>query len=263
MLSKAFQFVIKNLLFQGLFVASLIFSIFSAIQIATADSHIENSLQEWERTKEALNAQPQDQIKPIRTPAVLTQNVTTSLEKDDSAHLESVAEETETEPVPFSEAESVEERDVENVANAAQEKITISAELEPGKVIGKIMIPTIDKELPIIHGTESKHLKKGVGHYIGTALPGEHQHSVLAGHRDTVFRGLENLQIGDRFEVETIKGLFTYEVEQLEIVDSDDRTIIVPRDEAILTLITCYPFYYVGDAPQRYIVTGRMVDPVD
>lgn len=130
-----------------------------------------------------------------------------------------------------------------------------------GELIGTITIPAIDKELPIVHGTDSKQLSEGVGHYIGSALPGERNNSVLAGHRDTVFRGLGKVQIGDQIQVETVAGVFTYVIEKQQIVEEDDRTIIVSSDEPLLTVVTCYPFDYVGLAPQRYILTGKLVDP--
>lgn len=133
-------------------------------------------------------------------------------------------------------------------------------ELGRGELIGKLIIPSLDKEWPVIHGTDNKQLAQGVGHYIGSALPGEHDHAVLAGHRETVFRKLGEVAIGDHIQVETMAGLFTYEVESQYIVESDDRSVIVPSDEPLLTLITCYPFNYVGAAPQRYILTGKLIE---
>jgi sortase A len=149
--------------------------------------------------------------------------------------------------------------------NLPKEKIDIEMtnvnNLIKGDVMGKITIPKIDIELPIIYGTSEEELKRGVGHYIGTAFPGQNDNVVLSGHRDTVFKRLDELKIGDTFNVETLDGDFTYEVYEGKIVESDDRTIIVPHSMPVLTLITCYPFNFIGDSPQRYILTARLKAP--
>jgi sortase A len=128
-----------------------------------------------------------------------------------------------------------------------------------GDVFGKIIIPRLNKELPIIHGTDQRELAKGVGHYIGSVFPGEPDNAVLAGHRDTVFRGLGQVKIGDLIYVETTAGNFTYEIVKQRIVNQDDRSVIVPFDKPVLTLVTCYPFDFVGPAPDRYILIGELV----
>lgn len=98
-----------------------------------------------------------------------------------------------------------------------------------------------------------------MGHFIQSVLPGEQDNSVLSGHRDTVFREIGDLLIGDLLIVETSAGIFTYEVTGTRIVDKDDQTVIVPTDHAVLTLTTCYPFRYVGPAPDRYIVSADLL----
>lgn len=128
-----------------------------------------------------------------------------------------------------------------------------------GDHIGKLTIPALSRELPIFQGTGTEELKKGVGHYLGSVLPGEEDNSVLSGHRETVFRELDKLKKGDLIIVETSAGLFTYKVTGTRIVDKDDKTVIVPTDQAVLTLTTCYPFEYVGKAPDRYIVSATLV----
>jgi sortase A len=138
------------------------------------------------------------------------------------------------------------------------EMINVS-EIKQGDIMGKITIPKIDKELPIIFGTSDDDLRRGVGHYIGTAFPGQNGNVVLSGHRDTVFERLDELQVGDTFDVETLEGNFTYQVYEGKIVESDDRTVIVPYSLPVLTLVTCYPFNFIGDAPQRYILTARLI----
>lgn len=128
-----------------------------------------------------------------------------------------------------------------------------------GDVIGSLMMPTIELELPIIQGTGTDDLKKGVGHFLQSVLPGEEDNCVLSGHRDTVFAKLGELMIGDQVILHTSAGTFTYEVSGTRIVDKDDKTVIVPTDHAVLTLTTCYPFRYIGPAPDRYIVSADLV----
>lgn len=130
-----------------------------------------------------------------------------------------------------------------------------------GEVIGEIRFPTLNhRKVAILEGTESPELKKGAGHYKGSAAMGALGNSVLAGHRDTVFRSLGELVTGDQIEVESVNGTFTYEVTGSTIVDGNERGAIKPSDEAILTLITCYPFSYVGSAPDRYLLTAKLVN---
>lgn len=128
-----------------------------------------------------------------------------------------------------------------------------------GDYIGTLTIPALNLELPIFQGTGHKELKKGVGHFMQSMLPGEKDNSVLSGHRETVFRKLGDLVIGDLLIVETTAGIFTYEVSGTRIVDKNDRTVIVPTENAVLTLTTCYPFYYIGHAPDRYIVHADLL----
>jgi sortase A len=128
-----------------------------------------------------------------------------------------------------------------------------------GENIGDLIIPALNQVLPIVQGTDSEELKKGVGHYAQSVLPGEEDNCVLSGHRDTFFSELGELKLGDQLVVQTSAGTFTYEINNIRIVDKDDKTVIVPADHAMLTLTTCYPFIYVGSAPDRYIITADLV----
>ena len=128
-----------------------------------------------------------------------------------------------------------------------------------GDVIGKITLPALKTTLPIIEGTGDKELKRGVGHFIGSVLPGEEDNSVLAGHRDSVFSQLGKLILGDLVVIRTQAGEFTYQVTKFRIVQADDRTVIVPTPSAVLTLSTCYPFRFIGNAPKRYIVSAKLI----
>ncbi len=129
---------------------------------------------------------------------------------------------------------------------------------ETGEEIGELYIPKLKTKLPIFHGTNEDELEKGVGHFAGSVLPGENDNSVLSGHRDTVFRKLGQVGEGDLLIVRTSAGKFTYKVNKVRIVDEDDRTVIVPKPRATLTVSTCYPFDYIGSAPERYILVAYL-----
>ncbi|RIU94480.1 class D sortase [Oceanobacillus picturae] len=132
---------------------------------------------------------------------------------------------------------------------------------QTGDTAGILYIPRLDAELPIVEGTDEDDLAKGVGHYKGTAYPGQNDQIVLSGHRDTVFRSMGELELGDHLTVKLPYGDFTYEIVDTKIVDADDRTIISPTaPEEVLTLTTCYPFSFVGSAPDRYIITALPVE---
>ena len=129
-----------------------------------------------------------------------------------------------------------------------------------GDKIGILWIPALNQNWPIIEGTEEEQLAKGVGHFSQSVFPGVSDNCVLSGHRDTVFSEIGNLKIEDKLIVETSAGIFTYEISNIRIVDKDDKTVIVPTDHAVLTITTCYPFYYVGSAPKRYILVADLVN---
>ncbi|WP_058306673.1 class D sortase [Gracilibacillus massiliensis] len=132
---------------------------------------------------------------------------------------------------------------------------------EIGDAVGILEIPTLDAELPIVEGTDPDDLEKGVGHYRGSAYPEQNDQIVLSGHRDTVFRSLGEVEIGDTFTVKLPYGEFEYEMVDSKIVDADDTTIIkstAPDEELVIT--TCYPFSYVGNAPDRYIIYAKPIN---
>ena len=128
----------------------------------------------------------------------------------------------------------------------------------PGDYIGTLAIPRIKKTIAIYEGTTDDELKKGAGHYIKSVLPGFANNSVIAGHRDSVFSKFGALKVGDSLTVTTSYGEFVYMIKSFRIVNADDRTVIVPRPVATLTLSTCYPFYFIGNAPKRFIVTALL-----
>jgi len=128
-----------------------------------------------------------------------------------------------------------------------------------GDVIGSLSIPVLKQKLPIVEGTADDDLKRGVGHFSQSVLPGEQDNCVLSGHRDTVFASLGKLKVGDLFIAQTVAGAFTYQISRIRIVHKDDTTIIVPTDHAVLTVSTCYPFHFVGAAPDRYVLIADLV----
>lgn len=146
-----------------------------------------------------------------------------------------------------------------SINSSTEAKALYSERPKQGDTIGTLTLPSLKLSLPIYEGTEEKELGKGVGHYAGSVLPGETDNCVLSGHRDTVFSGLESLKKGDDIIVKTSAGTFTYRIHKIRIVDKEDTTVIVPKPKAYLTLTTCYPFTYIGSAPQRYIISAYLI----
>jgi sortase A len=125
--------------------------------------------------------------------------------------------------------------------------------------VGRIDIPRLDLSAVVFEGTSDDTLARGVGHLRGSAGPGERGNLVLAGHRDTFFRALRNIRQGDEVNIKGPQGEFEYQVASTTIVDPDRTEVLRPSDSATLTLITCYPFHYIGNAPQRFIVRAVRV----
>jgi len=126
--------------------------------------------------------------------------------------------------------------------------------IKEGDVLGRIEIPRIALSVVVLQGTTSKTLRLGVGHIDGTALPGESGNIGIAGHRDTFFRGLKNLHRDDKILLQTAAGISKYNVDWIQITVPRDGGIVAPTTGPSLTLVTCYPFHYVGAAPERYVV---------
>lgn len=128
---------------------------------------------------------------------------------------------------------------------------------QQGETVGLLEIPKIEGTLPIIEGTDEDELARGVGHFKESAYPKQMNQIVLSGHRDTVFRRMGELKVGDELVIQLPYGRFIYEIASTNIVKADDRTIIqntFPEEELIIS--TCYPFSYIGAAPERYIITA-------
>jgi sortase A len=131
-----------------------------------------------------------------------------------------------------------------------------------GDELGTITLPSLGLSWPIFQGTEEAQLEKGVGHYVGSVLPGLQDNSILSGHRTSVFNRIGELEINDLILVQTEPGIFTYQVRAFEIVDRDDQTVIGPTPGAVLTLTTCYPFNSLTRTTQAFIVEADLIRTV-
>ena len=120
--------------------------------------------------------------------------------------------------------------------------------------LGVLLIDHLDIQVPVYNGTDELTLNRGVGRIKGTARIDADGNLGIAGHRDSFFRPLKDIEVGDRMELKTAGGTVTYAVSSIEIVEPDDVSVLSPTLERTITLVTCYPFYYVGHAPKRYIV---------
>ena len=145
-----------------------------------------------------------------------------------------------------------------NASQIEKDSVLYPKRPQAGDEFGELYIPKLNISYPIYEGTSDTELDMGVGHYTDSVLPGENDNSVLAGHRDTVFRKLGQVGKGDLLIVRTSAGEFKYKVNKVRIVEKDDHTVIVPKPRATLTLSTCYPFEYIGSAPERYILVAYL-----
>jgi sortase A len=136
-------------------------------------------------------------------------------------------------------------------------------ELALGEAVAKLTIPRLDAQLYVVEGVDPVDLRRGPGHIPGSALPGDSGNCVVAGHRDTHFRVLKDIRKGDDIVLETRTGLFLYRVKSTMIVTPQNTASIQPSTDAVLHLITCYPFYYVGSAPKRFIVEADLAGALD
>jgi LPXTG-site transpeptidase (sortase) family protein len=129
-------------------------------------------------------------------------------------------------------------------------------------MVGILEIPRLNISSPVMSGDDTRTLDRAVGHLPDTPKPWESGNSAVAAHRDGLFRPLKNIKIGDDLRIRTAHGEFTYQVRELKIVSPKDLSVLQPTADDMLTLITCYPFNYIGPAPKRFIVrAARMPNP--
>lgn len=132
-----------------------------------------------------------------------------------------------------------------------------------GDTVAKLMIPRLGTELYVVEGVDQADLRRGPGHMTGTALPGDPGNCVIAAHRDLHFRVLKDIHEGDEIVLETPNGEFLYRVKNLRIVSPRNTTPLQPTSGTELHLITCYPFYFLGHAPKRFIVEADLAGTLE
>lgn len=136
---------------------------------------------------------------------------------------------------------------------------TISRSSEPSlPPLGLLKIPKVHLQVPILEGTDELTLNRGVGWIPGTSLPGKEGNSGIAGHRDSFFRQLKKIEVGDEIEVLTVEAKYVYSVAGMRIVSPSEVDVLRPREKSSITLVTCYPFSFIGSAPSRYIVEASL-----
>jgi sortase A len=127
-----------------------------------------------------------------------------------------------------------------------------------GESFARLSIARLGGEWIVVEGADRNELRKGPGHLIDTALPGSRGNCVIAGHRDTQFRILQKVEIGEKISIEIVGHTYTYRVTDRRVVSPSDTRSLYPTPAPTLTLVTCYPFYYVGPAPKRFIIRAEL-----
>jgi sortase A len=135
------------------------------------------------------------------------------------------------------------------------------ASLARGSVIGRVDVPRLDMSAAIAEGDDESTLNNAVGHLPDTPLPWQAGNAAFAAHRDGLFRPLRNVRVNDEIKVVTAHGEFLYRVKKTQVVDPEDVWVLAPTQTSTITLITCYPFSFIGHAPQRFIVQAELVVP--
>jgi sortase A len=151
------------------------------------------------------------------------------------------------------------ERELERLRRNPPAVSAAPATIADGTPVGEVEIPKLHLSAVVFQGTGDGILAQGVGHLDASAFPGQTGNVVLAAHRDTFFRSLRNIRRGDLVQVTTPYGMRTYAVDSTQVVKPTETSVIAATANPTLTLITCYPFYYVGHAPKRFIVRASPV----
>jgi len=132
--------------------------------------------------------------------------------------------------------------------------------LAEGDMLGELQVPRLGLDAIVVEGDSTADLRRAVGHLSNSAMPGERGNVALAGHRDTFFRPLRDVRLGDEIKFQTRERSFVYVVESIEVVGPTDIRVLESSTGHDLTLLTCFPFHYVGPAPKRFVVRAREVD---
>jgi sortase A len=130
---------------------------------------------------------------------------------------------------------------------------------EPGSFLFELSFPRQRATFAIVEGTTAGALRKGPGHLEGSAMPGKSGNTVIAGHRDTHFRVLKNVAVGDEIRIDAAEKSYRYRIVETKIVSPKDVRWLRPETDAVITLITCYPFYFIGPAPKRFVVRAHAI----
>lgn len=207
------------------FMLSLILIAYSAVQIVGGRMEVKSSLEKW------------DNLVLVKASAEFNKD---SLKSDETA-------------VNTGSSDGEQAKD---------DKVKKAEENPMEGAMGVLNVGDMDIRAAIFEGTETEQLKKGIGHYKGTALLGQSGNCVLTGHNDTVFRNLGRLKNGDAVSVETTEGIYKYKVIGIKIVDESDMSVLAQGKDKMLTLITCYPFSYIGLSSERYTVIAQLDMPV-
>jgi len=155
-----------------------------------------------------------------------------------------------------------EEREFAHERQTAATFKAINPKLVEGSVVGMLTIPRLGLSTVVIEGVSDSDLALAPGHIPGTSLPGERGNVAVAGHRDTSFRALRFIRKDDAITLVTLHGEYSYRVVSTEVVGPEDTQVLYPTKNDVLTLVTCYPFHFVGHAPKRFIVQAeRISDP--
>ena len=161
--------------------------------------------------------------------------------------------------------ESLEARRYQAEQTAVFEKAAKAAvapvKVRTGGLVGMLDVPRLNLTTPVVEGDDDRTLKRAVGHLPDTPLPWEHGNAAIAGHRDGLFRPLKDVKVGDEIRFRTTRDEFRYRVTRTSIVTPDDISVLEPQAQPSLTLITCYPFYFVGAAPKRFIIHAERLAP--
>jgi sortase A len=131
--------------------------------------------------------------------------------------------------------------------------------LNPGDWVARLSAPTVELTATVLEGSDDATLARAAGHIQETAYPGESGNVGIAAHRDTIFRPVRNLKVGDPLEIMTGERVFDYRITSTTIVNPEDVYVLDPTEQPTLTLVTCYPFNFIGHAPQRFIVKADLV----
>lgn len=148
-------------------------------------------------------------------------------------------------------------RDIPAAKPAARQ--AAPASIEPDGLIGRIDIPRIGLSAVVFEGTDKLTLRRAVGHIAYTPLPGRPGNAGLAAHRDSFFRPLKDISNDDLITVTTLRAAYRYRVVSMRVVRPTEVSVLLPTGDEILTLVTCYPFNFVGPAPERFIVKAKRV----